>query len=90
MSVQIRLIRLADGRTSPLDGQYVVSCDVNDTKGNLGFGNVTATTDPTKAKQFETTIDAWDYWSRTSTTTPRRPDGKPNRPLTAFTIELKQ
>jgi hypothetical protein len=27
-------------------------------------------------------------WKRTSKTHPRRPDGKPNRPMTAFTVEV--
>jgi len=28
------------------------------------------------------------YWRRRSTVCPTRPDGKPNRPGTAFTVEI--
>lgn len=50
-----------------------------------GRGSVTATTDPARAKRFETIDAALEEWRRQSVVRPRRPDGKPNRPLTAFT-----
>jgi hypothetical protein len=30
-----------------------------------------------------------DLWQRPSTEVPLRPDGRPNRPLTAFTVEFE-
>lgn len=57
--------------------------------GNPHTGLVDITADPAKAMRFETAIDAGECWRQQSTTRPLRPDGKPNRPLTAFTVEIK-
>lgn len=64
---------------------YVVDCDV-DARGGLGVATFTAT--PAEARQFATGAEALDFWKRVSTVRPKRPDGKPNRPLTAYTVEL--
>lgn len=41
------------------------------------------------AIQFETFEAAFETWRVTSSIRPTRDDGKPNRPLTAFNIEIK-
>lgn len=46
------------------------------------------TSDLDKAKKFETTEDALAEWHRVRTVDPVRPDGKPNKPLTAISIEI--
>lgn len=51
-------------------------------------GRVTFTTDPRKAKTFINAVDAWECWRQQSSTIPLRPDGEPNRPLTAFHAEI--
>jgi hypothetical protein len=38
--------------------------------------------------RFKTAGEAWMLWRRPSRVRPVRADGKPNRPLTAFTIEV--
>lgn len=40
------------------------------------------------AMRFSSSGEAWILWRSVSFTRPRRPDGAPNRPLTAFTIEV--
>lgn len=82
----MKIVGLADGRPTTVDGQYLVECDVDDRDGR---GSVFATDDKAKAKRFDGIGHALDYWRRTSHVVPLRPDGEPNRPLTAYTIELE-
>ena len=65
--------------------QYVMSCDVNAMNGvgAVFFGPLE------QAMRYEDAACALAYWKRQSTLMPFRPDGKPNRPLTALTIELQ-
>lgn len=53
-------------------------------------GLVTATADPAEAKRFASAGDVLAEWMRVSAAVPRRPDGRPNRPLSAFTIEPRR
>lgn len=85
MSVVIKIIGLVDGRPSPYEGQYLKSCDVD---GRDGRGAIFTTSDPADAMVFEHVGEAHAYWMRESTVVPRRPDGKPNRPLTGYSIEM--
>lgn len=55
-----------------------------------GRGCVEWTDDPKKARGFETRFDAMEFWRTPSKTVPKRPDGKPNRPLTAFTVSVEE
>lgn len=59
-----------------------------DPEAHEGRGLVTFTTNPNEAIRYETTTAALEAWRSESRTVPLRPDGKPNRPMTAFTIEL--
>ena len=63
---------------------WVLECDV-DARDGLGMVQFTAIKD--EAKRFPNFIEAMDYWKLPSTVQPVRDDGKPNRPLTAFTVE---
>ena len=47
------------------------------------------TTDTRKAMAFQCATDAWAFWHQQSRRTPLRPDGKPNRPLTAYTVDIR-
>jgi hypothetical protein len=67
-------------------GAWVEDCDVD---ANHGIGSITLTTDASKAKRFPTLRDALEYWKRPSTLVPLRDDGKPNRPLSALSIEFQ-
>jgi hypothetical protein len=46
------------------------------------------TTNPAWALRFENGGDAMRFWRQQSILQPLRDDGKPNRPLTAFTVEI--
>lgn len=81
----IRIVGLSDGRPLPLDGHYLRSADVN---AHGGRGSVDAVQDPALARRFTDVVDALAYWRRQSDVRPLRPDGKPNRPLTAYTVEV--
>jgi len=53
-----------------------------------GVGRVWSCIDPRTAKQFTDRMEAFEFWRQTSTVRPVREDGKPNRPLTAFTVSI--
>lgn len=64
---------------------YVVSSDVD---AHNGLGELVVSDDIGKAMKFPNSYAAMAYWSRQSVLQPLRPDGKPNRPLTAYTTEV--
>ena len=70
----------------PNKGPYVISCDTDAWEGR---GAVVFTHDITKAKRFENISEALEYWRRQSRVVPLRPDGKPNRPLTAYHVTFE-
>jgi hypothetical protein len=53
-----------------------------------GRGLAEWTDDIETAMRFSTAGEAWMLWRSVSMTRPVRADGEPNRPLTAFTIEV--
>lgn len=79
----IRILGLATGQKSSLEGQYLRYYDPS---AHDGRGEIRGTPDVKKAIQFESPADAM-YTYRLSYGT--RTDGKPNRPLTAYTVEIK-
>jgi hypothetical protein len=58
----------------------------SDPDANHGFGNERWTDDLAKAKKFKSFMAAMECWKAQSSVKPYRPDGKPNRPLTAFSV----
>ena len=58
-----------------------------DAGGGAGF--LTTTADKNDAMVFDDLKELHDYWTKQSTVLPTRPDGKPNRPFTGFTIEVR-
>jgi len=64
---------------------FIVECDFDayDGQGAVMFSNA-----PGRAKHFDTFAEAFEYWRGISKVRPIRTDGKPNRPLTAFTVEI--
>lgn len=78
-----KLILFGDG---PHAGRYLLSFDPDHDDGR---GSVESTDDPTEALRFPNALTAWEEWKRASTVHPvRLTDGKPNRPMTAFTITV--
>jgi hypothetical protein len=67
-------------------GAWLVDDDVD---ARDGRGTLQLSQDPAEARVFAHIGEALDYWRRPSQKTPLRPDGRPNRPLTAFTVELR-
>jgi hypothetical protein len=55
-----------------------------------GRGVVVVTQDRREAMRFDAAAAALAMWKRQSSVRPLRPDGQPNRPLTAFTVMLEQ
>lgn len=68
-------------------GNYLQAFDVDAFDGR---GDATFTDDKAKALVFDSLAKAFETWKTQSTIRPLRPDGKPNRPLTAFTITFEQ
>jgi hypothetical protein len=88
--VVIRIMGLANPAFpgySPCEqsGQFVISLDADARKGR---GTIKTTPDMAKAARFKSTEAAVAYWKTQSQTTPFRCDGRPNRPLTAYTVSV--
>ena len=66
-------------------GAFLETFDAN---AHGGQGMATWTTDRSKAMEFDSALQAFSFWKTQSTVRPRRPDGQPNRPLTAFSVEI--
>lgn len=82
----LRLLGLYNGVVTPDDGKYVVDYDPEPRLSSRGeWVYLITTDDPSKARQFSSAADAMEYWRRSYGL---RPDGKPNRPLTAYTVEI--
>lgn len=70
-----------------LDGPYLKSYDP---EASGGIGHVIWTTDPDRARRFESREEAMRLLQAIPRSRPLRPDGKPNRPLTAFTVSIEE
>lgn len=81
----IEAIGFEKGVDCPHSGMFLEEFDFEYDNG-LGYGVFTS--DPSCAKHFQSAADAMVFWRTISTTRPTRPDGKPNRPLTALTIAI--
>lgn len=67
-------------------GQYLAAYDP---EAHDGYGEAEWTSDRTLAKVFTGLREAHAYWSQTPKCRPTRPDGEPNRPLCAFSVEFR-
>lgn len=83
----IKILSGAGGMKTPLDGKYVKGFDPDAFDGR---GNVTGTPTREHAMQFPEAGEAFLFWTTQSTVRPMRPDGKPNRPMTAYTINVER
>jgi hypothetical protein len=81
----IRIIKM-DGENLPCDGRYIVKYDPT-----LVDGVFTLETSPNveDAIGFDSFVEMRDYWMQVCPDPATRPDGLPNRPLTAFTVSLE-
>lgn len=88
MSYGIRIIEKAGTLTigpGPRPGAWVRTYDP---EGHDGQGDATWTMDPNEALAFPTPQAAFRTWRAIPECKPLRPDGLPNRPLTAYTVEI--
>lgn len=86
MSYVIRALGFAaDDVPCPFAGQYAVSFNP-DAHDGIGYGEWT--NDLAKAKRFAGHQEAFEFWRKPSRIRPRRPDGKPNRPMTCVSVEI--
>jgi hypothetical protein len=53
-------------------------------------GEIESSTNRSEAMRFESFAAASACWRQQSKRTPLRPDGLPNRPLSAFTVEIER
>ncbi len=67
-------------------GQYLRDYDP---EAHGGMGEARWTADPAKARVFASFGEAFECWRQVPRSRPRRPDGKPNRPLTAYTVRFE-
>jgi hypothetical protein len=85
--IGIKLVKLEGvlypGSGSAAEGEWVVEYDPDFAGGR---GAVRSDPDPRKAKRFASFEDAWAYARQSSTARPLREDGRPNRPLTAYSM----
>jgi hypothetical protein len=90
MSVVIRFVGMAgyavSGAVKLPVGAYLHWFNVD---AHGGRGDVRWTTDPKQALRFEDMAAATEAWRQQSTVRPTRGDGKPNRPMTAFTVTME-
>jgi len=73
------------GEPTGYDGQYLKDFDF---EAYSGQGMISMTPDLAQAKRFASVFDAWEFRKRQPVCRPLRPDGLPNRPLTATTWEF--
>ena len=77
--------RASDGDES-LAGRYLASYDPD---AYDGHGEATWTEDTDQALRFMKAGDALAFWRQQSSVKPVREDGRDNRPLTAYTMEVR-
>lgn len=83
----IKAVGFANGVHCPHAGQYLRKADF---EAHRGRGFMTFTHDVRRAMRFNDVQDLMEFWRTQSRTVPLRPDGQPNRPLTALTIEIEE
>lgn len=86
--VVIRLLSIANGEPHPASGKYVRYYDPSPADTIIPVADLFTTDDINSAKQYPTIQDAIKEYRRIDTRNPIRPDGQPNRPLTAFHVEF--
>lgn len=80
-------VSTGDGSMRPVLPQYLKFYDI---EAYDGRGTAEFTRDRDQALCFLSAKDAMEAWRAVPANRPLRPDGCPNRPLTAFTMEIKE
>ena len=82
----LEALTLAAIKGNVVKGPYL---EWSDPDANRGMGAECWTDDRKKAQRFATVNEALACWKAQSLVRPIRPDGRPNRPLTAYSIETE-
>ena len=84
---RLRIVGLVNGGATPFDNQWLVSYDPDYhwPDGTYDGGDLRTSPDERDARQFVDVKAAVEYWRQGHGI---RADGKPNRPLTAFNVEI--
>lgn len=80
-------LTLASAEGAVVVGKYLERSDPN---ARRGMGDDRWTDSAEKAKRFPTFEAAMACWQAVSLVRPFRPDGKPNRPLTAYSVTVEE
>jgi hypothetical protein len=86
MSVLMVSMGLATGDDNGTVGKYLAAFDPDAYQGR---GLIRWTRDRSKAIAFPDFPAAALFWKTRSKVTPTRPDGRPNRPLTAYSVTFE-
>ena len=79
---------LVSGQSTPYDETYLKRFDFAGAPG--GEANLHTVATPQEAAQFPDLEAARQEWMKVDPRQPRRPyDGRPNRPLTAFSVSIE-
>ena len=88
----MQIVGLVVGGETPFDGQFLVEYDPDRAgvapDGSPMLAHILTTPAIGAAKYWPLGGEALEEWRRASKRWPTRPDGRPNRPLTAFTVEI--
>lgn len=84
MKTAILIVESALGEKTVFDGKYVKVYDPHDGE----HGKLIVTADLQDAHHYPDFAEAALTWRCVNRNHPTRPDGKPNRPLAAFTCEF--
>lgn len=90
----MRIVGLVNGTShTAFDGKYLVDYDaerdgIDPATGLPTIAHIAVTDDPARALVFDHVGEGLECWRRVCERDPVRPDGQPNRPLTAFTVEF--
>lgn len=87
MPIIMRALGFANGVHCPVAGQWLKSFD-HEAHNGLGDGVFTA--EPSRAMRFDSFAEALEFWKKVPLCNPMRPDGKPNRPLSATTVTFDE
>jgi hypothetical protein len=90
MAYVITLQQLADGSRDEHCGRYRAGYNPDGAplSNRTGGGLIRTTGSPARAQRFESPAAAYLVYQQVSRRVPLRPDGRPNRPLTAYSIAV--
>jgi hypothetical protein len=86
MKYVIIALGFENGTPCPHAGEYLKSFD-HEVYDGQGLGVFTKSL--ARAKRFDTHEDVFAFWNMQSASRPLRPDGKPNKPLTALSVKIE-